>query len=109
MEVMNVSQKLTITQAAQAFGVSTMTLHLWRKGTVTKEALPHDIKMIGNRRAVRISAARAEAWAKRNGVTFSPERITGIAKVGKSGPIPKTVKASVKVKEPPSKRKRTAH
>lgn len=70
------AKSLTIAQAQIAFGVAHMTLHNWRKGTATKEALP--VEQDGNR--VRIPLVKAKAWAKKNGVEFVVDPETLLAK-----------------------------
>jgi hypothetical protein len=61
-------QQLTIAQLATAFGVSSVSIYLWRQGTPTKTALeaPH-------------TPANLRRWAKKNGVEFAkdPERVLG--------------------------------
>lgn len=62
--------KLSINDLARGFKVSTVSLHLWRKGTPTKEALPHDVVNVGGQRRVVFSIAATKAWAKKHGLEF---------------------------------------
>ena len=78
------TKSLTIAQAQVAFGVAHMTLHNWRKGTATKDALP--VEQSGNR--VRIPLVKAKAWAKKHGVEFAVDPETLISEADKPEPKP---------------------
>ena len=51
----------------RAFGVTTMTLYLWRKGTPTKAPLP---VVSGTDRRVSYKPRDVEIWARKNNVTL---------------------------------------
>lgn len=59
--------RFTNKQLERAFGVSSMTLYLWRQGTATKAAMP-TVKNTG--RFVLYDRGPITAWAKKNGVEF---------------------------------------
>lgn len=66
------TSRITTTQLTRAFGVTTMTLYLWRKGTATKTPLPFhldDPKAAKPR--VSFRASEVKRWAKQNGVAFA--------------------------------------
>lgn len=62
--------KLSINDLARGFKVSTVSLHLWRKGTPTKAPLPHEVVTIGGQRRVAFNVAATKAWAKKHGLDF---------------------------------------
>ena len=72
-------QMMTIKQACAAFGVSSMCLSHWRKGTATKEALPVETEG----RNVFIGVAEAKKWAKAHGVDFAMDPAKAIEADGK--------------------------
>lgn len=74
---MSQAQKMTIRQACEAFGVTGMCLHSWRRGTATKKPLPVSQKA-GDRR-VYIPVAAARKWARDHGVQFvhDPDVVLG--------------------------------
>lgn len=85
--------KLSINDLARGFKVSTVSLHLWRKGTPTKEPLPHEIIKVGGQRRVTFGIAETKRWAKTHGLEFD-------LVAAKSGEVQKAG---------PKARKRTKH
>ena len=77
---------ITIKQLMLAFGVSAMTVHSWRKGSVTRDPLPAT-KTNGY---VAFSVAEIKKWAKTYGVAImvDPASLVGIV-FTKPGPKPK--------------------
>lgn len=67
---MATAKSLTIKQAQEAFGIAHMTLHNWRQGTATKEALP---ATTGENGRVSIRLGDLKTWAKRHGVEFATD------------------------------------
>lgn len=57
---------LTTRHMEHAFGVSTMTLYLWRKGTATIKPLP--VVMKPEIKGVAYDVKAVERWAKANGI-----------------------------------------
>lgn len=96
---------LTINQAARAFGVSTMTLWLWRAGTPTKEATPHNVEQVGKANRITYPVGKLKAWAKKHGLEFKvdPDEVLR-QPAAKSGPVKKSAKKAV-----PSKRGKVRH
>lgn len=66
------------------FGVSAMTVNSWRKGSVTRSALP--ATKIGNH--VVFDVGRVERWAKTYGIPImvEPKALRGLIQVIKPGP-----------------------
>lgn len=79
------AQHLTLNQTARAFGVSLMSLYLWRQGTATKEPLP---TVESDGRQV-VDAKVARTWASLHGLKFV---LKNAGTVGKDGPKPKVKK-----------------
>jgi hypothetical protein len=77
---MRASNQLTINQVAAAFGVSTMTLYLWRRGTPTKEPLP--CTEVEGKGAVRVGfrLPAIRAWAKRHRLALDEAMLSGCSK-----------------------------
>ncbi len=65
----SVKRKLTTRDLEVVFGVTTMTVHNWRKGSATKEPLPV-IKEDLEKGQVRFAPKITASWAKKNGVTM---------------------------------------
>lgn len=82
--------KLTIIQAARAFGVSAQTLWLWRGGTPTKAATPHEVEQVGKVNRITYPVGKLKAWAKRHGIPFAvdPDEVLR-QPAARSGPIRK--------------------
>ena len=83
--------KLSINDLARGFNVSTVSLHLWRKGTPTKEPLPHEVVTIGGQRRVAFGVAATKAWAKKHGLEFNLDAAKA-GEVKKAGPKASTRK-----------------
>lgn len=63
---------MSTNQAAKAFGVSTMTLYLWRLGTPTKEPLPFKVSdPLAKKPRVIYEIAATKQWARRHGIVFA--------------------------------------
>ena len=80
----------------KAFGVTSMTLFLWRGGTPTKTALP---TADTDSRLVAYNPKQVEAWAKKNGVTLLVPDLAGLLAGGTvvaAKPGPKAKIASAK-------------
>lgn len=80
----------------KAFGVTSMTLFLWRGGTPTKTALP---TADTGSRLVAYNPKQVEAWAKKNGVTLLVSDLSGLiidGSVVAAKPGPKAKIASAK-------------
>lgn len=89
--------KMTTQQAAKAFGVSTMTLYLWRQGTPTKDPLPftvHDAKAEKPRIAYPIASSRK--WARAHNIEFAVDPAKVVLEPSKKpGPVPRSAKKEV--------------
>lgn len=86
--------RLTIKQACEAFGVTSMTLFMWRKGTPTRTPLPVEID---NKHAIKprvfVPVASAKAWARNHGLIFDPSGVMNRGVATKPGPKPRTGKS----------------
>lgn len=80
----------------KAFGVTSMTLFLWRGGTPTKTALP---TADTGSRLVAYNPKQVEAWAKKNGVALLVSDLTALL----AGGTVVAAKPGPKVKAPTSK------
>ena len=65
---------VTINELARAFGVSTMTLYLWRRGTPTKDAMPHHTEQVGGSNRVTFRRGEVRAWARKHGLALDFDR-----------------------------------
>lgn len=91
------SREMTVSQVAAGFGVSTMTLYLWRRGTPTKEMIPHYIEPVGVAgKRITFDLAEVKEWARQNSLAFNPNGVK--RKPGQSGPIAKVAKRVEKKK-----------
>lgn len=89
MPKLDITKLLTTRHLERAFGVTSMTIYLWRKGTPTKAKLP--VVETSNKR-VFYSPAKVEAWAKKNEVAVLVPSLVGLLgddslSPSKSGPI----------------------
>jgi predicted DNA-binding transcriptional regulator AlpA len=73
---------LTTKQLMAGFGVSDMTVFTWRKGTATKEPIPHTV----DGRSVTFPVSEVKAWAKKHGVPFDLVKAEGSPDAEKPGP-----------------------
>lgn len=85
----------------KAFGVTSMTLFLWRGGTPTKTALP---TVDTGSRLVAYNPKHVEAWAKKNGVALLVPDLTALLAGGtviaaKPGPKVKLTVQKIKQAE----------
>lgn len=81
-------KKLLKTRDLEAvFGVTSMTVHNWRKGSVTREPLPVDEKSLENG-DVRFHPTITARWAKRNDVLMA-KLIGDVTLAGFTRPGPK--------------------
>lgn len=88
------ANRLTIKQAAEAFGVTVMTIFMWRKGTPTRTPLPVEIDnpdAIKPRVFVPVTSARK--WAANHNLVFDPSGVIQHGMATKPGPKPKMSKA----------------
>lgn len=91
------AREMTVSQVAAGFGVSTMTLYLWRQGTPTKEMIPHYIEPVGVAgKRITFDREEVKTWAKANSLPFNPNGIKRVP--GQSGPIAKVGEKRVKKK-----------
>lgn len=69
---MTAAKKLTANQTAIAFGVTSQTIYLWRRGQGNKTKLVFDFE---NPEAIKsrvsLPVSRAKAWAQKNGIGFA--------------------------------------
>lgn len=88
------SARLTIKQAAEAFGVTVMTIFMWRKGTATRKPLPVEVD---NPDAIKprvfVPVASARAWARNHNLVFDPSGVLNHGSATKPGPKPLATKA----------------
>ena len=79
--------RLTINQAAAAFGVTTMTIFSWRKGVAGREPLPVEIENPdATKPRVFVPIKEAKAWATKHSLEFKPESIESKGRQTKPGP-----------------------
>lgn len=88
-------QQLNTAQACLVFGVSSMTLHNWRKGTQTLAPLPVIAKEAELGR-IRYNPSVLKTWASKNKVIIArtPEEVLAAGSTksqGKPGPKPRQV------------------
>lgn len=79
---MTTQKTLTVNDLVQAFGVSSMTLYLWRQGTPTKDPLPYDVVDPNAKRpSIAFRIPKVRAWAKKHGIEFAvdPDNLTQAA------------------------------
>jgi hypothetical protein len=83
--------KMTTQQAARAFGVSTMTLYLWRQGTPTKDPLPSTKETKTEKPRIGYPISSARKWAKKHGIEFAvdPDKVV-LEPSKKPGPVPRS-------------------
>jgi hypothetical protein len=93
------AREMIDTKQAQAlFGVTAMTLWLWRSGTPTKEPMPYEKKG----RSISYSLSKLKAWAKVHGVTMN---LADSKNVHQAKPGPKVGTTHVKLaKKAPEKK-----
>lgn len=86
---------LSIAQVTAGFGITGLTLLNWRKGTATKEKLPHLAKTTpGGRVSIAFEEAKVRAWAKKHGLEFKLAEAGAAAESAKPGPKAKADKTS---------------
>lgn len=68
MTTMSKTHPLNAKQVRTAFGISQVTLYLWRKGTEKRAPLPHKQVFQGGATRVTFKQAELEKWAKKHGV-----------------------------------------
>lgn len=68
MTTMSTTHPLNAKQVRTAFGISQVTLYLWRKGTEKRAPLPCKAIMQGGASRVGFKQADLEKWAKKHGV-----------------------------------------
>lgn len=98
---------LTTLQAAAGFGVTDMSIYIWRGGTATKAKLPVVKGIPGDPKAVRFDAAAMKQYAKEHNLKFDLVAAQAVVLgAGKPGPVPKeeqpTAKAVVAAKKMPA-------
>ncbi len=71
---MSRANAISINELARAFGVSTMTLYLWRQGTPTKDPLPHLAEPVGNSNRITFKRGEVKTWAKKHGLELDFDR-----------------------------------
>ncbi len=50
------------------YGVTAMTVYLWRKGSTRREAIPHVVQAVGKANRVLFPKEAVHTWARSNGV-----------------------------------------
>lgn len=50
------------------YGVTAMTVYLWRKGSTRREAIPHVVHAVGKANRVLFPKEEVHTWARANGV-----------------------------------------
>lgn len=82
--------RLTISQAAEAFGVTTMTIFTWRKGVAGRTPLPVEIVGEGEstKRRIFVPIKEAKAWAVIHNLPFDAASIKSKGRPSKPGPKP---------------------
>lgn len=96
------TQALTTKDLQAGFGVGHMTIFNWRKGSVTKAALPAITDEAGR---VTFSLAAVKSWAKQHKLAFTAP--TETAAEGKPGPKAKVVVAKKAAKTKATKPRKT--
>lgn len=81
---------MTLKQAADAFGVTNMTIFSWRKAAAGRDPLPVILKEGSNR--VFVPIAKARAWATKYNLAFKLDGIEEAGRQTKPGPKPKASK-----------------
>ena len=93
---------LNAKQVRTAFGISPVTLFLWRKGSDKRPALPCKQIMQGGATRVAFKQADLEKWAKKHGVDIKVpfEQVLTQQELHKAKPGPKAATAPVDAKKP---------
>lgn len=101
---------LTIGQAAAVFGVSTMAIFVWRRGTTTREPLPtcHNEE---DSRFPRFKVSDLRRYAKAYGLKFArePQDVVDTWHHVKPGPKPKSVVSTKTNKASKATKKKPKH
>lgn len=87
------AQPLSTKDLMQGFNVSHMSILMWRKGTPTKDPLPHTKDDNGR---VSFTLSQVKPWAKKHGLTFTPPT----EHAAESKPGPKAKVKGTKSKKP---------
>ena len=106
---MSTPDRMTLAQARTLFGVTSMTLYLWRQGTASKAALPTEkprAKLGEPATAILFDPAKVEKWAAKHDVPLA----TTVAKAlkgeaPKPGPKPRNTPVARKVAKKPAAKK----
>lgn len=95
---------LTTRHMERAFGVTTMTLYLWRKGTATIKPLP--VVETGTRK-VAYAVKAVERWAAANGIPIRVRDLATLLADDELKPRKDGRRVRLLVEKKPSKREKT--
>ena len=106
--------RLTLAQAREMFGVTQMSLYLWRKGSATRAPLPVEkprAKLGESPTQVLFCPEKLAKWAKKHDVAIAVDAAKILkryakAEAPKRGPKPKT---AAKVESKPARRRVVGH
>lgn len=104
MTTLSKTHPLNAKQVRTAFGISQVTLYLWRKGTEKRAPLPCKEVMQGAAARVGFKQADLEKWAKKHAVAikvpFAEVANAQALYQAKPGPKPATAPAAAKKEQP---------
>lgn len=101
--------KINTPQAAAVFGVTTMTLANWRKGSPQRTKLPTTTPPAGsNPNSVWYKVSDLKAWSKKNGIDMGGVDHLEPVVPAKPGPKPRKVEAAPAAVTKASKPKKAA-